>query len=99
MLRGELGFGENRVKIAIERLASANRLRSSSKSNSIRFLGDHMVRKIDLATDRSHISLSLVFLVLFGFHSVLCPEHTIQLSVFAGYPREWGDGILAKIDV
>ncbi|GIR80730.1 MAG: endonuclease [Methanobacteriota archaeon] len=31
MLRGELGFGENRVKIAIERLASANRLRSSSK--------------------------------------------------------------------
>lgn len=31
MLRGELGFGEGRVKTAIERLASANRLRSSSK--------------------------------------------------------------------
>ena len=31
MLRDELGFGEKRIMKAIERLSSANRLRSSSK--------------------------------------------------------------------
>ena len=31
MLRDELGFGENRIMKAIERLSSSNRLRSSSK--------------------------------------------------------------------
>ena len=97
MLRGELGFGKNGVKIAIEDwLQPADR---SSSKPPIRFLGDHVVRKIDLGGhDRSHISLYLVFLVLLG-STLFYVLNLLQLSVFAGHPREWGYGILAEIDV
>ena len=59
-----------------------------------------MVRKIDLGGhDRSHISLSLVFLVLLGstlFYVLNIQYNSPSLQDIHG---NGGDGILAKIDV